>query len=75
MTWSRALRAAALAAALVVALVFAVANFVVVDVRVLVFGFQTRLAWVVLVPVGLAFAGGVAYSRRTGRAYTRDPDD
>jgi hypothetical protein len=61
-TWARALRAAALAAVLLLALAFAAGNFV------LAFGFETRLAWAVLVPAALAFGLGVRYGRTSGHA-------
>lgn len=62
-TWPRALRALGVAALLFVALAFAAANFVLVDVHLLALDFEARLAWVVLVPCGLAFGAGVLYAR------------
>lgn len=64
MTPERARRAATVAAVLLLALVFAASNFVLVDVRLFLLGFETRLAWVVLVPTALAFAAGVWWGRR-----------
>jgi hypothetical protein len=47
-----------------VALLFAASNFVLVDVRLGGFTLETRLAWAVLVPAALGFAGGRVYYRR-----------
>ena len=65
-SWTRALRAAAVALLLLAALAFAAANFVLVDVHIFTLAFRTRLAWAVLVPSALTFALGVRYGR--GRA-------
>ena len=67
-TWARAGRAAAVAALLLLALVIAAGNFVLVDVHVLALGFQTRLAWAVLLPAALAFGLGVHFGRGRPRA-------
>ncbi|MEP6954460.1 MAG: hypothetical protein ABI950_10420 [Solirubrobacteraceae bacterium] len=67
-TWARALRATTVAALLALALAVAAGNFVLVDVHVLALGFETRLAWAVLVPAGLAFGLGVIYGRAGARS-------
>jgi hypothetical protein len=51
---------------LVSALMFAASNFVLVDIRLGGFTLETRLAWAVLVPAALGFAGG-CYRRRRAR--------
>jgi hypothetical protein len=63
-SWWRALRALGLASALVSALLFAASNFVSVDIRLGGFTLETRLAWAVLVPAALGFAGGMVCHRR-----------
>jgi len=63
MTWRRALRAVAVAVLLLVALTFVAGNFVLVDVRLLGLDFESRLAWVVVVPAAAGFAGGLLYGR------------
>lgn len=69
MTWRRALRAVAVAVLLLVALTFVAGNFVLVDVHLLGFDLETRLAWVVVVPAAFGFAGGLLYgdARRSPR--------
>ena len=62
-TWHRAFRALIVACVLVVAVLFVAANFVLVEVRLMGLNFEARLAWVVVVPAALAFAGGVLYAR------------
>lgn len=66
-TWNRALRALIVACVLVVAVLFVAANFMLVEVRLMGLNFETRLAWVVVVPAALAFAGGVLYARARSR--------
>ena len=61
--WNRAVRALIVACALVVAVLFVAANFMLVEVRFLGLSFEARLAWVVVVPAALAFAGGLLYAR------------
>lgn len=63
MTWRRALRAVAVAVLLLVALTVVAGNFVLVDVRLLGLDFESRLAWVVVVPAAFGFAGGLLYGR------------
>ena len=58
MSWARALREAAVAVVLVAVVAFVGGNFVLVDVRLFGLAFQTRLAWVVVVPMALAYAAG-----------------
>jgi len=62
-TWNRAMRALIVACVLVVAVLFVAANFTLVEVRLMGLSFQARLAWVVVVPAALAFAGGLLYAR------------
>jgi hypothetical protein len=62
-TWSRALRALVVACGLIVVVLFVAANFVLVKVRLLGLNFEARLAWTVVVPAALAFAGGLLYAR------------
>jgi hypothetical protein len=69
-TWPRALRALGLAVVLLLVVMFVGENFVVVSVRLFRHTFPVRLAWVVAVPVLLAFAAGVLY----GRSRERDGD-
>jgi hypothetical protein len=63
MTWRRALRALAVAVGLLLIVLFVGENFVVVQVRLFGNTFGVRLAWVVAVPVALAFGAGVLYAR------------
>ena len=69
-TWSRALRALFVACALVVATLFVAANFVLVEVRLVGVTVEVRLAWAVVLPAALAFAGGMLYAgaRRAERS-------
>jgi hypothetical protein len=68
----RAARAVASAAVLVAAVALAGANFVLVDVRLLAFDVETRLAWVMLVPALAAFVAGALHERcRAARARRR----
>ena len=53
-----------LAVVLVLAVLIAGANFVLVEVRLLIVQFETRLSWVLLVPAILGFATGVSYTRK-----------
>ena len=62
-TWNRAVRALIVACVLVVAVLFVAASFVLIEVRFLGLSFEVRLAWVVVVPAELAFAGGLLYAR------------
>lgn len=48
---------------LLCALAFVAANFVLIDVRLLGFQIETRLAWAVLASAALGFAGGILYGR------------
>jgi hypothetical protein len=75
MTWPRALRAAVVAVVMVAVVAFVGANFVLVDVRLFGLAFQTRLAWVVVVPAALAFGAGVLYelTRRGADARAAPP--
>ena len=70
-TWNRALRALIVACVLIVAVLFVAANFVLVEVRFMGLSFDVRLAWVVVVPAALAFAGGLLYAR--ARSAARSP--
>lgn len=63
MTWRRALRALSVATALVLVVTFVAGNFVLVNVRLWGLDVEMRLAWAVVVPGGLGFAGGLLYSR------------
>ena len=62
-TWNRALRALIVACVLVAAVLFVAANFVLVEVRLVGFTVEVRLAWAVVLPASLAFAGGMLYAR------------
>ena len=62
-TWNRALRALIVACVLIVAVLFVAANFTLVEVRLMGRSFEARLAWIVVVPAALAFAGGLLYAR------------
>ena len=62
-TWNRAGRALIVACALVVAVLFVAENFVLVEIRFMGLSLEVRLAWVVVVPAALAFAGGLLYAR------------
>ena len=62
-----AARAVAAATVLVLVVLLAGANFVLVDVRLLVAEVETRLAWALLVPAVLGFAAGLVVGRRRGR--------
>jgi hypothetical protein len=73
MTWSRALHAAAVAVVMVGVVAFVGGNFVLVDVRLFGWTFQTRLAWVVVVPGALAFAAGFLHARARRRSSTEPP--
>lgn len=64
LTPARARRTLATGLVMLAALAFAAANFVLVDVHLLVIGFETRLAWAVLVPAVLAFVAGWRCGRR-----------
>jgi two-component system response regulator MprA len=66
MTWGRAVRSLAAAVVLVLAVVVVAGNFVLVQVRILGIGIETRLAWAVVVPAAIAFWAGTVWSR-TGR--------
>ncbi len=66
MTWGRAVRSLVAAAVLVLAVVVVAGNFVLVQVRILGLGIETRLAWAVVVPAAIAFWAGTVWSR-TGR--------
>lgn len=76
-TWNRALRALIVACVLVVAVLLVAANFVLVEVRLVGLSFEVRLAWVVVVPAALAFAGGLLYARARSadRSAPRSPDE
>jgi hypothetical protein len=76
-TWSRALRATVVACGLVAVVLFVAANFVLVEVRLLGLSFEVRLAWAVVVPAALAFAGGLLYARARSadRAAQRSPEE
>lgn len=67
-TWNRALRALIVACVLILAVLFVAANFVLVEVRFMGLSFDVRLAWVVVVPAALAFAGGLLYARARSAA-------
>jgi hypothetical protein len=62
-TWNRALRALIVACLLVAAVLFVAANFVLVEVRLVGFTVEVRLAWAVVLPASVAFAGGMLYAR------------
>ncbi len=62
-TWNRALRALTVACLLVATVLFVAANFVLVEVRLVGFTVEVRLAWAVVLPASLAFAGGMLYAR------------
>jgi hypothetical protein len=70
-------RALIVACALVVAVLFVAANFMLVEVRFLGLSFEARLAWVVVVPAALAFAGGLLYARAPSgdRSPPRSPSE
>ena len=74
-TWNQALRALILACLLVAAVLFVAANFVLVEVRLAELSVEVRLAWAVLLPAALAFAGGMLYAgaRRADRDARRSP--
>lgn len=76
-TWNRAMRALMVACVLVVAVLFVAANFTLVEVRLMGLSFQARLAWVVIVPAALAFAGGLLYARARSvdRSASRSPSE
>jgi two-component system response regulator MprA len=67
MGWRRAIRSAVVALALVTAVIVVAGNFVVVHVRLLGLGFDTRLAWAIVLPAAIGFAGGAGWSRSVGR--------
>jgi hypothetical protein len=69
MSWSRAAREALRAAVLVAVVAFVGGNFVLVDVRLFGWTFQTRLAWIVVIPAALAYAAGALQPAR--RWWTR----
>ncbi|MEA2368976.1 MAG: hypothetical protein QOH38_1694, partial [Thermoleophilaceae bacterium] len=58
-----ALRALSGACLLVATVLFVAANFVLVEVRLVGFTVEVRLAWAVVLPAWLAFAGGMLYAR------------
>jgi uncharacterized membrane protein len=60
---TKALKALLTAAALLALTLFAVANFVLVDVRLPGGVVRLRLAWVAVVPSLCAFGVGLAYAR------------
>jgi hypothetical protein len=74
MTWNRALRALVVACLLVAAVLFVAANFVLVEVRLGALNVEVRLAWAVVLPAALAFAGGILYARAR-RADDEQSDD
>ena len=76
-TWNRALRALIVACVLILAVLFVAANFVLVEVRFMGLDFEARLAWVVVVPAALAFAGGLLYARARSadRSASRSPSE
>lgn len=62
-SWNRALRALIVACVLVAVVLFVAANFVLVEVRLVGFDVEVRLAWAVVVPAAVAFVGGMLYAR------------
>ncbi len=66
MRWHVAIRSAATAVVLVLVVLVVAGNFILVQVRVLGLGIETRLSWAVVVPAVLGFAAGVVWTR-TGR--------
>ena len=72
MTWGRAVRSLAAAVVLVLAVVVVAGNFVLVQVRILGLGIETRLAWAIVVPAAIAFWAGTVWSR-TGHPVPSTP--
>ena len=58
----RAPRALIVACILVAAVLFVAASVVLVEVRLLGLGVEVWLAWAIVVPAALAFAGGMLYA-------------
>jgi type VI protein secretion system component VasK len=75
-TWNRAVRALIVAGLLVLAVLIVAENFVLVEVRLLGLSFEVRLAWAVVVPAALTFAGGLLYARaRSADPSAASPDE
>jgi hypothetical protein len=52
-----------MACTLIAAVAFVAGNFVLVDIHLLGWSLETRLAWAVVLPAALSFTAGVLYAR------------